>query len=151
MILVDSNVLVAAISFTHINHREALAFLNADDLPPLLAAAHSHAETFVSLTRRGGPGPIAIDPEVAQAAIVDLARTIQTVAMSAIQTVEAVERYARIGIGARLYDYLIGRTGLLYGAKAIVTFNTGHMRTLFPTMQVLTPGEWLAFNDRTPE
>ena len=57
-----------------------------------------------------------------------------------------VQRFAAIGLGARLYDYLIGRTGLLHGAQAIVTFNTRHMRALFPHVSVHTPGEWLALN-----
>ena len=70
--------------------------------------------------------------------------------MTAEQTVDAVARFADLGIGARLYDYLIGRTGLLYGARAIVTFNTGHLRALFPQVAVHTPGEWLALNPAPP-
>lgn len=150
MILVDSNVLVAAISQTHAGHEVALGFLNADKLPPLLIAAHSHAETFVTLTKLSGPHPIALDPAIARNALHHLAQSTHVVGMLPIETIETVQAFADIGIGGRLYDYLIGRTGLLYGATAIVTFNTGPLRALFPQVAVHTPAEWLALNPAPP-
>lgn len=150
MILVDSNVFVAAISLTHIGHTDAITFLNADNSPPLMIAAHSHAEIYVTLTKRSGPAPILLDPIVARDALADLARITRVISLSPSATVDAVQRFASIGIGARLYDYLIGRTGVLHGAAAIVTFNTGHMRALFPNVAVHTPAEWLALNPAPP-
>ncbi|MBV8972674.1 MAG: PIN domain-containing protein [Sphingomonadaceae bacterium] len=150
MILVDFNIIVAAIVDHHSSHADAMAFINAGDLPPLLVAAHSYAEAYSTLTRRGGPQPYGLDPRRA----VEGLRTIQslstTVAMNAEQTVSAVEAFADVGIGARLYDYLIGRTGVVYGANTIVTFNTAHLRALFPALAVRTPAEWLALNPAPP-
>jgi predicted nucleic acid-binding protein len=61
------------------------------------------------------------------------------------QTFEATRRYAASGgIGARLYDALIGEAAVLHGIPDIVTWNTGHMRGLFPNLDVLTPEAFAA-------
>lgn len=143
MILADSNVVVAQLVRSHEHHTEAAA-LFADIHQRVIIAAHSYAETFVTLTRRGGAIPYAFDPVLVITALANIRATTTLVAMSPEQTIHAIESFASIGIGARLYDYLIGRTGVVHGAEAIITFNTGHMRALFPASQVLTPGEWLA-------
>lgn len=134
---------------THSSHADAIAFLNADNLPSLTIAAHSHAEIYVALTKRSGPAPILLDAIVARDALADLARITRVISLSASATVDAVQRFALIGVGARLYDYLIGQTGVLHGAAAIVTFNPGHMRALFPTVAVHTPAEWLTLDVTT--
>lgn len=146
MILIDSNVIVAAIVDHHSSHVEAAVFINATSLPALLVAAHSHAEAYVTMTRGGGPQPYKLDARRALIGLAAVRAISKLVAMTPEQTVDAITRFGEIGIGVRLYDYLIGRTGLLHGARAIVTFNTGHMRALFPTVAVHTPGEWLALN-----
>ncbi len=146
MILIDSNVIVAALVGNHPHNKAALGLLGLDPLPPMMVAAHSYAEAFVTLTRRSGPGAYGIDATRVRNLLYDLQRSTKMVAMTAEQTIDSIRRFADIGIGARLYDYLIGRTGVLYGATAIVTFNTGHMRALFPQVAVQTPGEWLADN-----
>lgn len=150
MILIDSNVIVAELIRDHEHHIEAALFFSAAPLPPILVAAHSYAEAFVTMTRRGGGMPYAYDPARVIAGLAEIRSITKLVAMTAEQTIDAVERFADIGIGARLYDYLIGRTGLLHGAAAIVTFNTGHMRALFPQVAVHTPGEWLVLNPAPP-
>ncbi|MGI4877146.1 MAG: type II toxin-antitoxin system VapC family toxin [Janthinobacterium lividum] len=146
MILIDSNVLVAGLVRDHEHHAEAALLFSADPLPQIIVAAHSHAEAFVTLTRRGGGMPHAYDPARVIVGLAEIRSITTLVAMTAEQTIDAIERFADIGVGARLYDYLIGRTAVLHGAKAIVTFNTGHMRALFPGVAVATPGEWLALN-----
>lgn len=150
MILIDSNVIVASIVDHHASHTIAASFINAPQLPPLIVAAHSYAEAYVTMTRRGGPQPYALDQDRATAGLAAIRAVSALVAMTAEETFDAIGRFAQIGIGARLYDYLIGRTGLLHGAQAIVTFNTGHMRALFPQVAVHTPGEWLALNPAPP-
>lgn len=56
------------------------------------------------------------------------------------QTFEATGRYAASGgTGPRLYDALIGEAAVLHGIPGIVTWNTGHMRGLFPNLDMLTP------------
>ncbi len=54
-------------------------------------------------------------------------------------------RFARTcGIGARLYDLLIGETAIMHGISTIVTWNVSHMRGLFPTLNVATPTQFKA-------
>jgi len=48
------------------------------------------------------------------------------------------------GVGPRLYDRLIGEVALAHGIETIVTWNVGHMRTLFPALVVAAPNEALA-------
>ena len=43
------------------------------------------------------------------------------------------------GVKARLYDRLIGEAAGACGAPAIVTWNSGHMRNLFPELRLVTP------------
>lgn len=144
MILIDTNVVVAAVYDLHVHHSEAIPLFTAADPIPMMLAAHSLAESFVTLTRQGIAKPVGWSGPEARATLAGFREAVTIVAMTPEQTINAIERFADIGIGARLYDYLIGRTGLLYGAEAIVTFNTGHMRALFPGVAVVTPGEWLA-------
>lgn len=46
------------------------------------------------------------------------------------------------GIGARLYDRLIGEAALTH-EQAIITWNVGNMRSLFPSLETLSPVEFL--------
>ena len=62
------------------------------------------------------------------------------IGLTPAQTFEATSRYAALcGIGPRLYDALIGEAAVLHGVPGIVTWNIGHMRGLFPDLDVLTP------------
>ena len=62
------------------------------------------------------------------------------VGLTAAQTFEAIGAYAASGgIGPRLYDALIGGAAVAHGIPSIVTWNVGHMRGLFPNLDVLTP------------
>ena len=54
--------------------------------------------------------------------------------LTAPQTFDAIRSYSQTGgVGARLYDRLIGETAVVHGIKAIVTWNVGHMQSLFRT------------------
>lgn len=65
------------------------------------------------------------------------------VGLSAPQSFEAIRGYAQDGgVGARLYDRLIGQAAVAHDIPAIVTWNVRHMRGLFPGVRVVTPGEW---------
>ena len=67
------------------------------------------------------------------------------VGLTAAQTFEATGLYAASGgIGPRLYDALIGRAAVVHGIPGIVTWNVGHMRGLFPNLDVLTPEAFAA-------
>lgn len=150
MILIDTNVVVAAVYDLHIHHDEALPLFETSTPLPIMLAAHSLAEAYVTLTRQGTAKPVGWSGPDTRSTLAIFREAVKLVAMTPQQTIEAIERFADIGIGARLYDYLIGRTGVLYGATAIVTFNTRHMRALFPQVAVHTPGEWTALNPAPP-
>lgn len=75
----------------------------------------------------------------AAAAVAAFASELTTVVMTAPQTLDAIRRFGALGIGPRLYDYLIGATGEAYGARTIVTWNTRHFTPLFPQLTVITP------------
>ena len=47
-------------------------------------------------------------------------------------------------IGPRIFDHLIGCSAPFAGIDTIVTWNTGHMRSLFPQLTVLTPDQAIA-------
>ena len=63
--------------------------------------------------------------------------------MTAPQTFHAIRRYAQGGgIGARLYDRLIGEAAAAHAIPQIVTWNGGHMRSLFPKLTITTPKDF---------
>lgn len=67
------------------------------------------------------------------------------VGLTAAQTFDAVRLYAQSGgVGARLYDRLIGQVAVVHGITTIVTWNTAHMRGLFPELIVGSPADFSA-------
>lgn len=142
--LLDSNVLVAAVAASHERHAPSLAVLTVTWPGELAVAAHSYAEAFTTLTKYGGRAQFRWSASEAWAALASVTAITRLVGLTPPQTLDAVRLYAEGGgIGARLYDHLIGQAALLSGARAIVTWNTGHLRSLFPQMTVDTPEEYL--------
>jgi len=142
-VLVDSNVLVAAIVETHQHHAPSLAFLDrfADTAR---IAAHSWSEVYNTLTKRSA-GAHSWPAAQAWLAMADFVHALRLIGLSPEQTLEGVRLYALGGgVGPRVYDFLIGRLAVIHGLGAIVTWNTSHMRGLFPALEVLTPAEALA-------
>lgn len=142
MILIDSNVLVAASVGEHPHHPSSNLFLGtARDR--LLVAAHSFSETYTNLTR---PHPgYHVQPTVAMAQIDTMAKFVRTVQLDPGATLAAMRRFTMLGgVGPRLYDYLIGATGEAFGADTIVTWNVRHFVPLFPHLRIVTPAELAA-------
>ena len=137
MILVDTNVWVAALVKEHVHYARSIAFLENQSPERLLTAAHSLAECYSTLTRTNGQ--YALDRAIAGNLIAGIAARAPVVAMSALQTIDAVRRFSALGTGPRLYDYLIGAVGELYGATTVVTWNVRDFAPLFPAMRVVTP------------
>ena len=55
------------------------------------------------------------------------------IGLTPAQTFDTVRGYAADGgIGARLYDQMIGETAVVHGIPTIVTWNIGHMRAYSP-------------------
>lgn len=140
--LLDSNVLIAMLAEAHEHHAPSLALLAGASGLHFAVAAHSFAETYSTLTRRAEHAPFRFSSEEAWAALESVCAVTTLVGLTAPQTFDAIRSYARTGgVGARLYDRLIGETAVLNDIPAIVTWNVGHMRNLFPTLRVVTPAE----------
>jgi predicted nucleic acid-binding protein len=141
--LLDSNVLIATIVEAHAYHISSLALFTPRPVWRFAVAAHSYAETYSTLTRRGERTPFQFTPNEAWAALESIRAVTVLVGLSAAQTVDAVRAYATSGgIGARLYDRLIGEAAVANGLTAIVTWNVPHMRGLFPELHVATPEDY---------
>lgn|GEM_PF-1588959 len=141
--LLDSDVVVASLVQTHMHHDASLALLTAGPGGRFAIAAHSMAEAFVTLTRAGGLQPFQIPPGEA-VVLLDSVRAITgLVGLSPSQVVAAIRSYAlRGGVGARLYDALIGEAAVVHGIPAVITWNVRHMVSLFPNLRVATPAEY---------
>lgn len=143
--LLDSNVVVAALAEEHQHHAPSLAILQTAAAEALAVAAHSYAEAFVTLTRRGERRTFHRTPDQAWAALESVAAVTRLVGLTPSQTFDAVRAYAAAGgVGARVYDHLIGQAAVIAGAPTIVTWNTGRLRSLFPALRVVTPEEYPA-------
>lgn len=143
--LIDSNVIVAALAEAHEHHLPSSRLLEASEPQALAVAAHSYAEAFTTLTRRGERAPFRWAPDEAWAALESVATITRLVGLSPAQTFDAVRTYAAAtGVGARVYDHLIGQAALVAGAPVVITWNTGHLRSLFPNFSVETPTSYTA-------
>jgi predicted nucleic acid-binding protein len=138
--LIDSNVIIAALAEAHEHHAPSVALFTGPRPAAFAIAAHSYAEAYSTLTRRGDHSPFRFSAEEAWAALDSLRAVTALVGLTPAQSVEAVRDYARGGgIGPRLYDRLIGEVAVAQGIPAVITWNTGHMRGLFPRLEVVTP------------
>jgi predicted nucleic acid-binding protein len=138
--LLDSNVLIAMVVEAHEHHLASLALLTDRNPDDFAISAHSYAETYSTLTRGGAQGPFGFAPAEAWAAIESLRAVTTLVGLTAARTFDAVRAYAATGgVGTRLYDKLIGEAAVANRIPAIVSWNIGHMRGLFPDLIVVTP------------
>jgi predicted nucleic acid-binding protein len=143
--LIDSNVLIAILAEAHEHHRPSLDLLADGQETQFAIAAHSYAEAYNTLTRRGERGPFQFTPEEAWAALESVRAVTSLVGLTPAQTFDAIRGYAQGGgIGARLYDRLIGEAAVAHAIPRIVTWNAGHMRSLFPDLTISTPKDFSA-------
>lgn len=140
--LLDSNVLVAMVAEAHEHHESSYVLASSARTGRFAVAAHSYAEAYSTLTRRTLSAPFRWAPAEAWAALESVAAITSLVGLTPGQTFETVRSYAEAdGVGARLYDRLIGQVAVQYGISKIVTWNIGHMRDLFSKLEVVTPAE----------
>ena len=138
--LLDSNVVVAMLVEAHEHHRPSLALVAGGTRPELAVCAHSYAEAYSTLTRRSEHAPFRFTAEEAWDALESLRAITVLVGLTPAQTFDTIRSYARTGgIGARLYDRLIGEAAVAHGVGTLITWNVGHMRSLFPSLTVSTP------------
>lgn len=129
----------------HEHHAASLALLTETGSERLAVSAHSYAEAYSTLTRRGDRAPFAFTAGEAWASLASLRAVTGLIGLTPAQTFNATSRYAASGgTGPRLYDALIAEAAVLHGIPGIVTWNTGHMRGLFPGLDVLTPEAFAA-------
>jgi predicted nucleic acid-binding protein len=142
--LLDSNVVIAILAEEHEHHAASLALVTEGDAVAYAISAHSYAETYNTLTRRGDRAPFCFTAAEAWAALESLRAITRLVGLTPSQTFSVVRAFANAGrIGSRLYDALIGEVAIVHDIPCIVTWNTRHMRALFPSVDVETPHGFL--------
>jgi predicted nucleic acid-binding protein len=143
--LLDSNVLVAMLAEAHEHHAVSLRLLTTRTDTQFAIAAHSYAEAYTTLTRQGARAQFRFTPQEAWAALESVRAVTGLVGLTAPQTFDAIRSYAQAGgVGARLYDRLIGEAAVAHDIAVIVTWNVGHLRGLFPSLGVTTPHEFVS-------
>ena len=137
--LLDSNVIIAMVAEGH-EHPVASAALMEGQAKRFAVAAHSYAEAYTTLTRKSAGAPFQWSSEDAWATLQSVAAATGLVGLSPAQTFDTIRSYAENGgIGARLYDRLIGQIAVQYGISRIITWNISHMRGLFPMLDIQAP------------
>lgn len=143
--LVDTNVLVASLDEDHAHHGWSLEVLINSRPGSLAVSSHCLAETYSTLTRSDRAAQFRWPADRALEAVSVVAARLLVVGLTPAQTLEAVVRFGVSGgVGPRIYDFLIGEAARHANLRRIITWNTGHFRSLFPGMDVLTPVEVLA-------
>ncbi len=138
--LLDSNVVIAMVAEAHEHHAASAALLPAGGERRFAVAAHSYAEAYATLTRQGASAVFRWSAADAWGTLESVAAATVLVGLSPAQTFDTVRRYAEDGgIGARLYDRLIGQVAVQYAISRIITWNVRHMRGLFPSLDVRNP------------
>lgn len=145
LVLIDTNVIVAALAEAHEHHAASLALFAQKPTLSIAVAAHSYAEAFSTLTRLGTASPFRWPPDEAWAALESLAAASRLVGLTPAQSIDAVRDFAAAGhIGARVYNHLIIRAAQAAGVRLLVTWNVGHFRSLAKSLEIRTPSELAA-------
>jgi len=143
--LLDSNVIIAMLAESHEHHKPSLELVAGEHRRGFAVAAHSYAEAYSTLTRRGERAPFRFTAEEAWAALESVRAVTDLVGLTPAQSFDSVRGFAQGGgIGPRLYDLLIGEAAVVHDIPVIVTWNVGHMRSLFPELEVATPKEFVS-------
>jgi predicted nucleic acid-binding protein len=147
--LLDSTVVIACLAEAHEHHAASLPLLTEGNPRRYAVGAHSYAEAYATLTRTGPQAPFRFTAAEAWAALQSLRAVTVLVGLTPAQSFDVVRGYAAEGgIGARLYDALIGQAAVVHGIPLLVTWNTRHMAGLFPALTVASPAALLADRSR---
>lgn len=143
--LLDSNVVIASLAEAHEHHEASIVLFSLFPDQSFAVAAHSYSETYSILTRKAQTSPFKWDAKDAIAALESVAARCSLVGLTHGQTFDAIRDFAADGgIGSRLYDKLIGETAVHNGLPTIVTWNVSHMGSLFPSLDVVSPLDFVA-------
>ena len=145
LVLIDTDVIVAALAEVHEHHAESLALFDTDPPLTMAVAAHCYAEAFTTLTRRSQHAPFRWPPGEAWAALESNAAVTRLVGLTPAQSFAAVRDFAAAGnVGARISDHLIARAAQAAGASILVTWNVAHFRGQIDGLDVRAPMRMLA-------
>jgi predicted nucleic acid-binding protein len=137
--LLDSNVLVASLLGNHPAYASAVDLIDGGHA--VLIAAHALSELYNTLTK---PKFYGWEPVRAALSVTEFERRCTVVTLSATEHVRALCDFAACGgVGATVYDYLIGAVARRAGATAVVTLNVKHFTPYFPDLKILTPAQYL--------
>lgn len=137
--LLDTNVVVAALVDSHPHHAPSFSLLD-DETRLFVVAAHSLAECFNTLTRRGGGMAYRWSPTDAWIGLRQVSAATRIVTLTSSQTLRAIRKYAEAGgVGPRLYDALIAEAAARAGLPRLITWNVAHMQSVAPHLDVVTP------------
>lgn len=138
--LIDANVLVAAAVAAHQHHKSSASLISGVPARSYATPRHCLAEFYSISTRGSVPGGEPLPPSGAVEAIEAYVSHIDTLDISPSDQFRAIRHFAeRGGIGARVYDCLIGQVAIVNEIPLIVTWNVRHFEPLFPTLRVATP------------
>lgn len=130
-ILLDTNVLVAALVEVHPHHDRVQPWLERvfSREAEGLVSCHGLAESYSVLTNL--PLVPRIRPEQAQAMLSDSANWLQPVRLDALDYLTAIARVAQLGLsGGGIYDALHAQAALKVGADTLLTLNPRHFTRL---------------------
>lgn len=149
--LLDSNVIIASVAEAHEHHEASIALFSSFPANSFAVAAHSYSEAYSILTRKAQASPFRWTAGDAIAALESVAARCVLVGITHAQTFDAIRDFAAGGgLGPRLYDRLIGEVAVMNGIGCVITWNSSHMASLFPSLEVLTPGQFAKARGKLP-
>ncbi len=139
LVLLDTNVLVAAFVATHPHHSAAIHWFQLAEKKKIsiMVAAHSIAECYAVLTRL--PLSPKISPAVAYRILRDNAKKMgKLVTLDPQEFMDIAEDLSLLGLsGGIIYDAIILKTAQQHHAEKLVTFNRKHF------LQLCTDGDYI--------
>ena len=143
--LLDSNVVIASIAADDEHHSASAALINHFAPHSFAVAAHSYSEVYSGLTHRSRGALFQFDATDVLEALESVASQCVLVGLTHGQTFNAIRDFATGGgIGARLYDRLIGEAAVVNRLDHIVTWKVSHFRELFPRLSVADPLQFVS-------
>lgn len=140
-VLVDTDVIVAALERRHPNHAKATAWFEEADArgEEVVVAAHSLLQTYRVLTSLP-VRPRVTGPDALRLLRESVLRRCGVRSASCRDHARVLKRLSRRSIvGGAVYDGLIAEVARATGAERIVTFNVADLRRVAPDLDVAAP------------
>lgn len=140
--MLDTSVMVAAVSTWHQHHAAALSELerrlSAGD--EMVVAGHSAAEAYAVLTRLPAPHRMSVD-DAARLILVNFVENADVIALDVAGYRSLLDRARTLGIGGgQTYDLVIAESARLADVPLLLTFNDQHFRRV-PDLEIVVPTE----------